>query len=370
MATGAEVLIVGAGPAGIATAIAASQKGLRVTVVDARRPPIEQACGEGILPAGVSALRQLGIWLDSSVAFPIAGIRFSDETSSACGRITRGLGFGLRRSVLHELLVRRAEELGVSFRWGTRVSDLTSNSARLDGVLFRFHWLVGADGQKSLIKKWSGLGPRRVRSTRFGFRCHFAVAPWSDLVEVYWGERCQVYITPTGPDEICVAVLTSDPQLKVERAPAAISSGGQSLWRCFPHQPGTRQGHRARLSAQRCAQERRAGRRCFVRSRRNCRPGPQSCVPASAVPRRRAGIRKYPPLPAHASPLHASACTHDPLAVAAVPPSVAAPSSAAYIRGESQAVHPDDFLARESPRKPAPIKASEIFLFGWQVLRA
>jgi 2-polyprenyl-6-methoxyphenol hydroxylase-like FAD-dependent oxidoreductase len=85
-------------------------------------------------------------------------------------------------------------------------------------VRFPFHWLVGADGQRSIVRKCSGLGPRRERSARFGFRCHFAVAPWSQFVEVYWGERCQIYVTPTGPDEICVAVLTSDPKLRVERA--------------------------------------------------------------------------------------------------------------------------------------------------------
>ena len=218
MATGAQVLIVGAGPAGIATAIAASQKGLRVTVVDVRKPPLNKPCGEGLLPEGVSALQHLGVWLDSSVAFPIAGLRFSDEASSACGSITRGVAFGLRRSLLHDLLVRRAIESGVSFRWSTRVSEISSDHARLNGVVFPFRWLVGADGQRSTVRKWSGLGPRRVRSARFGFRCHFAVAPWSEFVEVYWGERCQIYVTPTGPEEINVAVLTSDPKMRVERA--------------------------------------------------------------------------------------------------------------------------------------------------------
>ena len=218
MATGADVLIVGAGPAGIATAIAATLKGLRATVADARRPPIVKACGEGILPEGVFALRQLGIWLDSSIAFPVAGLRFFDESSSAQGTITHGSTFGLRRSVLHDLLVRRAVELGVSFRWGARVSELNSNGALLDGAPFSCRWLVGADGQQSMVRKWSGLGPRSVRSTRFGFRCHYAIAPWSDFIEVYWGERCQIYVTPTGPDEICLAVLTSDPHLRVERA--------------------------------------------------------------------------------------------------------------------------------------------------------
>jgi flavin-dependent dehydrogenase len=218
VATGAEVLIVGAGPAGIATAIAASQRGLRVTVADVRRPPIDKPCGEGLLPEGVSALRQLGICLNSSEAFPIAGLRFSDEASSACGRITRGAAFGLRRSVLHDLLVRRAVDLGVSFRWGTRVTELNSDHARLDGVLFAFHWLIGADGQRSIVRKWSRLGPRRVRSARFGFRCHFALAPWSDFVEVYWGERCQIYVTPTGRHEICLAVLTGDPRMRIAHA--------------------------------------------------------------------------------------------------------------------------------------------------------
>ena len=37
-------------------------------------------------------------------------------------------------------------------------------------------------------------------------------------MEVYWGKHCQIYVTPTGPDEICLAVLTSDPQMRVERA--------------------------------------------------------------------------------------------------------------------------------------------------------
>src|SRR6266849_7734676 len=51
-----EVVIVGAGPAGLATAIAASLKGLRTVVVDARKPPIDKTCGEGLLPHGAAAL--------------------------------------------------------------------------------------------------------------------------------------------------------------------------------------------------------------------------------------------------------------------------------------------------------------------------
>jgi menaquinone-9 beta-reductase len=219
VAENADVLIVGAGPAGLAAAIAARLKGLSVTVADARRPPIEKACGEGLLPQGVAALSFLGIHLNSNVAFPIAGIRFCDETSSATGKLPQGAAsFGLRRTVLHWLLVQRASDLGVNFRWGTRVSDGAANSASLDGALFSFRWLVGADGQKSNVRKWVGLGPRSMRSRRFGFRRHFAIAPWCDFVEVYWGRRCQIYVTPTGPREVCIALLASDPQMRIAGA--------------------------------------------------------------------------------------------------------------------------------------------------------
>ncbi|MGA7852889.1 MAG: hypothetical protein WCA15_06145, partial [Candidatus Acidiferrales bacterium] len=62
------------------------------------------------------------------------------------------------------------------------------------------------------------LGPRSARSSRFGFRRHFGVAPWSDFVEVYWGQGCQIYVTPTGLQEVCIALLTSDPQMRVADA--------------------------------------------------------------------------------------------------------------------------------------------------------
>ena len=209
MAENADVLIVGAGPAGLATAIAARLKGLSVTVADARRPPIEKACGEGLLPEAVAALSQLGIQLNSEVAFPIAGIRFCDEMSTASGKLPHGSpSFGLRRTTLHALLVQRANEVGVAFRWGTRVSDCDPDSA----------WLVGADGQKSIVRKCANLGPRRLHSSRFGFRRHFAVTPWTNFVEVYWGRRCQIYVTPTGPGEVCIALLASDPQMRIETA--------------------------------------------------------------------------------------------------------------------------------------------------------
>jgi len=214
----ADILVIGAGPAGIATAIAASLKGLHVTVLDHRKPPIEKSCGEGLLPSAVSNLKSLGIHLNSSSGFPFCGIRFSDEEFSASARITRETGFGVRRAELHRILVERACEAGVSFHWGARVTGFDGTGAQADGTHFPCRWLVGADGQNSTVGKWANLSSPRSRRARFGFSRHYAVAPWTDLVEVHWGPGCQIFLTPTGSDEVCVALLSHDPQLRIDRA--------------------------------------------------------------------------------------------------------------------------------------------------------
>jgi menaquinone-9 beta-reductase len=56
-----DVLVVGGGPAGLAAAIAARRKGFSVAVVDAAVPPIDKACGEGLMPDAVKALSELGV---------------------------------------------------------------------------------------------------------------------------------------------------------------------------------------------------------------------------------------------------------------------------------------------------------------------
>lgn len=210
-----DVLVVGAGPAGLATAIAVARKGLRVTVADARRPPINKPCGEGLLPEAVEALRCIGIELNSTLGFPLEGFRFSDNTHSASARILRGAAFGLRRTVLHDLLVARASEVGVQFRWGARVSDFAPRGAKIDDEFFGCDWLVGADGLNSSVRKWAKMGTRTFRA-RFGFRKHFSVRPWSSFVEVYWGDGFQMVVTPTRDDEVCVSFFSIHAKLRID----------------------------------------------------------------------------------------------------------------------------------------------------------
>src|SRR3954453_2254062 len=96
-----DVFIAGGGPAGLSAAIAARRRGLDVTVADLARPPIDKACGEGIMPDGIAAARDMGVSLDDATACPFRGIRFRDGECVAEASFPHGSGLGLRRTELH-----------------------------------------------------------------------------------------------------------------------------------------------------------------------------------------------------------------------------------------------------------------------------
>jgi flavin-dependent dehydrogenase len=213
---GAEVLVIGGGPAGLAAAIAAGQRGLDVVVADSARPPIDKACGEGLMPNGVAALSALGVGLPRGEALPFHGIRFFAQGASAEARFQSGTGLGIRRKTLHRQLVARAGAVGVRFLWGTRARSLTPDGVMFDTGLVVSRWIVGADGERSQVRRWAGLDGGSWLQ-RYGFRRHVRVAPWTDVVEVYWGRGGQVFVTPVGPSEVCIAIVSRDPQLRFDQ---------------------------------------------------------------------------------------------------------------------------------------------------------
>ncbi len=188
-----DVLVIGGGPAGVATAIAASQCGFQTTVLDARLPPIDKPCVRGIVAArdGRSTRFLESIW-SPSIAVPFAGIRFADEESSACSEFPEANGFCMRRVKLHELLVERATRAGVNFLWGAHVTEINPALVMAGHLRIGYRWLVGADGQDSMVRKWAGLHSQPATAKRFGFRRHFQIRPWANVVEVYWANGCQV----------------------------------------------------------------------------------------------------------------------------------------------------------------------------------
>jgi flavin-dependent dehydrogenase len=208
-----DVLVIGGGPAGLATAIAARQAGLaRVRVVDRRQPPIDKACGEGLMPDGLAALAALEVPVERLPGAALRGIRYLDGGRIAEGRFPRGVGRGLRRPVLHAALAKRAEEIGVELAWGVEALGLTAAGVAAAAGPLAARFVGGADGLHSRVRRWAGLEGRRPgagAARRFGVRRHFRIAPWTDLVEVHWVDGAEAYVTPVGEREVGVAMLWS-----------------------------------------------------------------------------------------------------------------------------------------------------------------
>ena len=213
-----DVFVAGGGPAGLAAAIAARQKGLRVVVADCALPPIDKVCGEGLMPDGVAALSKLGVKVGCHQAVRFRGIRFVKGEASVVAAFPNGCGLGIRRTTLHHVLVERAVEAGVSLLWGTTLLGISPDRVRLDGGAIRCRWIIAADGQNSQVRKWAGLDRIRHEQIRFGFRRHYRITPWTDFVEVHWGHKCQVVVTPVGPEEVCFTLISGSARLRLENA--------------------------------------------------------------------------------------------------------------------------------------------------------
>jgi flavin-dependent dehydrogenase len=230
-----DLVVVGGGPAGLAAALAARRRGFDVVVVDRGRPPIDKACGEGLMPDGVAALCDIGVDVDGSLGYPFRGIRFLGEGAVAEAAFPQGSGLGIRRTVLHRILIEHAAAAGIACRWGAHVDALDAAGVWVDGKMLRARWVVGADGCHSQIARWLGVCPNWVGPRRMGFRQHFAVRPWTDFVEVHWRAGCQAYVTPIGPREVCVAIIGANPGRRMADLPnlfpalAACLDGGQAI---------------------------------------------------------------------------------------------------------------------------------------------
>jgi menaquinone-9 beta-reductase len=219
-----DVFVIGGGPAGLAAAIAARQRGLRVVVADGARPPIDKACGEALMPDAIAALERLGIAVPAVEAWRLQGVRFLGSGLIAEAAFPAGeSGLSIRRTTLHRIMTERAAALGVELLWQSVVTGISRDEVQLGKRSIRTRWIVGADGVNSRVRHWAGLDAHSRSNLRYAFRRHYRVAPWSDQLEIYWGERSQAYATAVDSDQVCVAVASRDPELRLEESLPAFS---------------------------------------------------------------------------------------------------------------------------------------------------
>jgi flavin-dependent dehydrogenase len=205
-----DVLIVGGGPGGLATALHARRLGLSVIVAEPRETPIDKACGEGLMPGGLRELVSLGV---DPAGLPFHGIAYVQGHNRAEARFHHGPGRGVRRTTLHAALAARAKEQDAEWI-STRITSIEQDAQGVTAAGVRAKWLVAGDGLHSAVRRAVGITAVAGRPRRYGVRWHFSVPPWSEFVEVHWSPWGEAYVTPVEPDLVGVAILSAHrPQL-------------------------------------------------------------------------------------------------------------------------------------------------------------
>ena len=181
------------------------------------------------MPDGVSALKRLGVSLPATEGHLFRGIRFVGSGLSVEAKFPYGTAIGVRRTNLHRIMVEHAEAAGVRFLWRAVVTGLHRDSVAVNNEPVRARWIIGADGGGSRVRRWAGLDTHRRKEQRYAFRRHHKVAPWAEFMELHWGPNFQLYVTPVGREEVCVALISRNPALRLDEALPAFPEVAERL---------------------------------------------------------------------------------------------------------------------------------------------
>ncbi len=198
----AEVIVVGGGPAGSATAWALARAGVDVLLLDRARFPRDKVCAEYLSPQASRILHDMGALeaVEAAGAAQLAGMLVrSPSGSEIYGEFAAAHGFhgfrdrglALRRRDLDALVLERARRVGVRVTEGERVHDLLRDGAgRVTGVRvgtreLRARLVVGADGLRSIVGRRLGLTrfsswPRRIALVTH-YRGIAGIGQWGEM---------------------------------------------------------------------------------------------------------------------------------------------------------------------------------------------
>jgi geranylgeranyl reductase family protein len=219
-----DVIVVGAGPAGSATAAGLARGGARVLLMEAARLPRPKACAEYASPRIVEELARIGLPPDgwSDLAVPLEGMHLHgsrhDLRIGYADRRGRRSAWGVDRRSFDDRLARHAAEAGAGLAEGQRLIALDEVHGRVIGARVRdaatgrerhlaADWVIGADGVRSTVARLRGV-ERPVRfPRRLGLVAHYtAVDGLADHGEMHVGRGYYVGLAPTPGDELNVGM--------------------------------------------------------------------------------------------------------------------------------------------------------------------
>jgi geranylgeranyl reductase family protein len=187
----ADVIVVGAGPAGATTAFYLAQSGLDVLLLEKSRFPREKVCGDGLTPRAVKTLVSMGIsvteqdgWVRNK-GLRVIGAGKRLELSWPELASYPGYGLVRTRHDMDETLARRAQQAGARLLEGVtvtapvrgeRTGRITGVTGRPDGEAertYKARVVVAADGNSSRLSVGMGLRKRDDRPLGVAVRTYY-----------------------------------------------------------------------------------------------------------------------------------------------------------------------------------------------------
>jgi len=131
-----DVLVVGAGPAGSATAQTLAQAGMDVLLVDQHDFPRDKICGDGLIPDTHAAFKRLGVYDEvAALATPVQHVRCVGPSGGFID--VPGSLSVLPRKVLDHVLVRSAQRAGATLATPFRFEAPLIENGRVVGASFK-----------------------------------------------------------------------------------------------------------------------------------------------------------------------------------------------------------------------------------------
>ena len=227
--TRADVLIAGAGPAGLALAIGLRLRGVEAAVVDRADGPKHEPRAAVVWPRTAQALAGWGL----GAALEAEGLPLSAAHVHIRGRHRGALRFGtlpapfsrplvIEQHAVERLLLRRLEALGGRVRWGEALEGVEADAsgvvARLAHGVERFRWVVGAEGARSVVRR--AMGVRFAGRARPDVVCiqanarprwRFPDAPGEGRFFLAPGATLGAFRTPDGDHRLYIFARDEDP---------------------------------------------------------------------------------------------------------------------------------------------------------------
>ncbi len=230
-----DVIIIGAGPAGCASALFLYQKGLRVLVLDRASFPRDKVCGEFISPAADDILDELGVLdaIQQSNPVRLQGVAISSygkpelhiDYPPCPGWVKPMTSLSLPRFQLDHLLVQKVMAQGIEVRERHAVDDFLFEENRVAGVkgrdetnrLFTFSapMVVDASGRNGLSLRRLGLIKPHQGPGKIALAAHWENVQFPhDYCYMHISSPGYTGMAPVGNDSVNVVLVVADRHVK------------------------------------------------------------------------------------------------------------------------------------------------------------